>query len=119
MDVNELLGKVADHLSVSRAFGPAYEKDDTLIIPVALVAGGGGGGGSEMSSGDAPLTKPDAHGSGSGFGGVVLPVGAYIVKGERVRWMPAINVTVIALSALGIVRVLARAHAHTRRSATR
>ena len=44
MDVQELLGKVAQHLSVSRAFGTAYEKDGSLVIPVALVAGGGGGG---------------------------------------------------------------------------
>jgi hypothetical protein len=42
MDVKELLGKVAEHISVGRAFGPAYEKDGTLVIPVALVAGGRG-----------------------------------------------------------------------------
>jgi uncharacterized spore protein YtfJ len=112
MDVKELLGKVAEHLSVGRAFGPAYEKDGTLVIPVAFVAGGGGGGGSEPSeTGSAPPTEGQNSvmvGSGGGFGGVVLPVGAYVVTGERVRWMPAINVTVIALASLGIIRILAR-----------
>ena len=44
MDVGKLLTKVSDDLSVRRAFGTAYEKDDMLIIPVALVAGGGGAG---------------------------------------------------------------------------
>jgi hypothetical protein len=44
MDVENILAKASDHLSVRRAFGAAYEKDGMLIIPVALVAGGGGGG---------------------------------------------------------------------------
>src|SRR5260370_21597672 len=44
MDVENLLVKASDNLSVRRAFGTAYEKDGTLIIPVAIVAGGGGGG---------------------------------------------------------------------------
>ena len=43
MDVENLLAKAADNLSVRRAFGTAYEKDGMLIIPVAIVAGGGGG----------------------------------------------------------------------------
>ena len=44
MDVGNLLTKVSGNLSVRRAFGTAYEKDDLLIIPVAMMAGGGGGG---------------------------------------------------------------------------
>lgn len=121
MDANELLGKVSDHLSVGRAFGPAYENHDTLIIPVALVAGGGGGGGSNVpssTSGDGPPTYPHASGSGGGFGGVVLPVGAYVVTSGRVRWMPAVNVTVIALAAIGIVRLLVRSLGRATRHAT-
>lgn len=39
MDVENLLAKAADNLSVRRAFGTAYEKDGMLIIPVAIVAG--------------------------------------------------------------------------------
>jgi uncharacterized spore protein YtfJ len=112
MDVKELLGKVADHISVGRAFGPAYEKDGNLIIPVALVAGGGGGGGSEASEQEAPLADDSAKGSpvtgsGGGFGGVVMPVGVYVVNGDRVRWLPAVNVTLIALAAVGVLRVVA------------
>ena len=44
MDVQELMSQIAKHLSVGRVFGEAYEKDATLVIPVAFVAGGGGGG---------------------------------------------------------------------------
>jgi uncharacterized spore protein YtfJ len=123
MDVKELLGKVADHLSVGRAFGPAYERDGTLVIPVALVAGGGGGGGSETADSGAPTPSDSAvdrgdrpmSGSGGGFGGVVLPVGAYVVNGERVRWIPAVNVTLIALAALGVLRVVASSQARHHR----
>src|SRR3974390_587788 len=44
VELEDLLQRVGDHVTVGRAFGPAYEKDETLIIPVAFVAGGGGGG---------------------------------------------------------------------------
>jgi uncharacterized spore protein YtfJ len=121
MDVKELLGKVADHISVGRAFGPAYEKDGTLVIPVAFVAGGGGGGGSEVADAEVVSKggdEADNHhspmtGSGGGFGGVVMPVGVYVVNGERVRWLPAVNVTLLALAAISLVRLLARTRVRT------
>jgi uncharacterized spore protein YtfJ len=117
MDVKELLNKVGDQLSVGRAFGLAYEKDGTLVIPVAFIAGGGGGGGSDVPAQEAShesTTDSDSHvaGSGGGFGGVVLPVGVYVVNGERVRWMPAVNVTWIALSVLSVIGIFARSRAN-------
>jgi len=103
MDVEKLLARTADNVSVRRAFGPAYEKDGLLIIPVAVVAGGGGAGtararpGSSAGLPDNPpgeggtaddATPQDSGGSdtGGGFGGLVLPSGAYVVKGDQVRW---------------------------------
>jgi hypothetical protein len=59
MDVGNLLRKASDDLSVRRAFGAAYEKDDMLIIPVAIVASGGGGGTSLPRRGD-PAAGPDS-----------------------------------------------------------
>jgi uncharacterized spore protein YtfJ len=120
MDVKELLNKVGDQLSVGRAFGLAYEKDGTLVIPVAFVAGGGGGGGSDVPAQEASpesTTDSDSHvaGSGGGVGGVVLPVGVYVVNGERVRWMPAVNVTWIALSVLSVIGIFARSRANGQR----
>ena len=61
MDVENLLAKAADDLSVRRAFGTAYEKDGMLIIPVAIVAGGGGGGTARTRRGNlaaGPMTRP-------------------------------------------------------------
>lgn len=120
MDVKELLGRVGENLSVSRSFGVAYKKDGLLIIPVAVVVGGGGGGGSENPSShfhpnelegllkDELVPDEVPSGSGGGFGGVVMPVGAYVVKGEDVTWVPAVNVTLIALTALSVLRLLIR-----------
>jgi uncharacterized spore protein YtfJ len=84
MDAGNLLQKASDNLSVRRAFGAAYEKDGTLIIPVALVAGGGGGGRSRTPSPpqgasaptatdqDAPAQDSRRSDVGGGMGGMVL-----------------------------------------------
>ena len=118
MDVENLLARASDNLSVRRAFGAAYEKDGLLIIPVALVAGGGGGGTSRArhraSAADPdPVTASDATpqesgptDSGGGLGGVVLPAGAYVVKGDHVRWVPAVDPTIVILASLSLVRIL-------------
>jgi uncharacterized spore protein YtfJ len=123
MDVENVLAKVSDNLSVRRAFGAAYEKDGLLIIPVAMVAGGGGGGTSrsrprhrDSAARPDPLTAPAAAAqesgpadAGGGFGGLVLPSGAYVVKGDQVRWVPAVDTTIVVLASLALVRMLAAA----------
>jgi uncharacterized spore protein YtfJ len=125
MDVENLLAKTSDSISVRRAFGTAYEKDGMLIIPVAMVAGGGGAGTSsprrrnsaaragnspgESAPADDAVPQDSGHmDAGGGFGGVALPSGVYIVKGDEVRWVPAVDVTIVALASLSLVRVLAR-----------
>src|SRR5215472_7642785 len=107
MDVENLLAKASDSLSVRRAFGTAYERDGMLIIPVAMVIGGGGAGTSPARRGNSaarldgpPVESAIAHDAapqdsgrvdaGGGFGGLVLPSGAYVVKGDEVRWVPAV-----------------------------
>ena len=118
MDVENLLAKASENLSVRRAFGTAYEKDGMLIIPVALVTGGGGGGtGTARSRRDDSAADPGAPGSmdaGGGFGGLVLPSGAYVVKGDQVRWVPAVDVTIVIVASLTLVRGVVRTW--TRRS---
>jgi uncharacterized spore protein YtfJ len=130
MDAGNLLDKVSHNLSVRRAFGAAYEKDGTLIIPVALVAGGGGAGTSRTGranlaigrrpEGDAPAhdaapQDPEPKDTGGGFGGLVLPTGVYVVKGDQVRWVPAVDTTIVVLGSLSLVRLLARAWTRRRR----
>jgi uncharacterized spore protein YtfJ len=118
MDTENILARLAENLSVRRAFGAAYEKDGMLIIPVALVAGGGGGGtgarpdgplgagSAEQDSAPKDSRRADA---GGGYGGLVLPSGAYVVKGDQVRWVPAVDTTILVLASLSLVRVLTRA----------
>ena len=100
MDAGNLLEKAAGNLSVRRAFGTAYEKDGMLIIPVAIVAGGGGAGTARARRGnlagpdglaeedsaahDAAPQAPGQMDAGGGFGGLVLPAGVYVVKGDQV-----------------------------------
>jgi uncharacterized spore protein YtfJ len=138
MDVENLLAKLGENLSVRRAFGTAYEKDGVLIIPVALVAGGGGGGkgtarnrhgdsaaepGSPSPAGtatdDATPQDSGRKDAGGGFGGVVLPSGAYVVAGDQVRWVPAVDVTIVVLASLSLARVLARTWTRRRRRHSR
>src|SRR2546422_6290994 len=113
MDVQELMSRASDSIGTGRSFGPAYEKDGLLIIPVAWVAGGGGGG-----SGEAPRAKgasetatPDGDakskgerqiGSGGGFGAVSWPLGVYVVKEGQVRWVPAIDATRLLLAGVAL-----------------
>ena len=124
MDAGNLLEKAAGNLSVRRAFGTAYEKDGMLIIPVAIVAGGGGAGTARARRGnlagpdglaeedsaahDAAPQAPGQMDAGGGFGGLVLPAGAYVVKGDQVRWVPAVDVTIVVLASLSLAWVLAR-----------
>jgi uncharacterized spore protein YtfJ len=127
MDVGDLLMKASDNLSVRRAFGAAYEKDGMLIIPVAMVAGGGGGGTARPRRGnpaDRPgrppgedpavpgTPPPDSErtdtDTGGGFGGLVLPAGAYVVRGDQVRWVPAVDATIVIVASLALVQILAR-----------
>jgi hypothetical protein len=136
MDVGSLLMKASDNFSVRRAFGTAYEKDGVLIIPVAIVAGGGGGGEGPPRRGDraaGPDGRPEGdpavpeatpQGSarmdaGGGFGGLVLPTGAYVVKGGQVRWVPAVDMTIVVLASLSLVRMLTRTWTRSRRSGGR
>ena len=98
-----------------------------MVIPVALVTGGGGAG--EGSAGCASTSSDDedivrdtvdadaepSSGSGGGFGGVVVPVGAYVVKDEQVRWVPAVNVTVIVIAVLCAIRLLTKSRVKVQR----
>jgi uncharacterized spore protein YtfJ len=129
MDVANLLTKVSDNLSVRRAFGTGYEKDGMLIIPVAVVAGGGGAGTRHprhrdpaAGAGHRPAGDPAGHeatpqdsDAGGGFGGLVVPVGAYVVTGGQVRWVSAVDITIAMLASLSLVRTLSRSWTQSRR----
>ena len=101
-----LLGRIGDSISGHKSFGPSFEKDGVLVIPVAYVFGGGGGGEGEEPSkpGEADGLK---KGIGGGYGLVSWPVGAYVVQNGQVRWVPVIDpAVVLAAGGLALARVI-------------
>ena len=111
MDVQELLGKAQDAITVGRVFGEPYEKNGVTIIPAASVGGGGGGGGGEGTE----EGKGTGSGSGVGFGIGGHPAGAFVIKDGNVTWHPALDLNrliaraqIVAIVALLTIRVLAK-----------
>ena len=114
MDVQEMLTGARDAITVGRVYGEPYEKNGVTILPAATVRGGGGGG-----SGESP--QGEGKGTGGGFGVTARPVGAYVIRGEDVRWEPAVDVTrmalmgqAVALIALLVIRSIVKSRAKTK-----
>ena len=97
--VQELVEGHRDAVGVERVFGEPYERDGVTIIPAAKVLGGGGGGSGASADGGN-------QGSGTGFGLIARPVGAYVVRGDTVTWQPALDVNRVA-AGLFVLAVLA------------
>ena len=87
-NVDELLAGAQDAITVKRVYGDPIEQDGVTVIPAAKVGGGGGGGGD------------DAQNGGAGFGLGARPVGAYVIRGQEVTWVPAVDVSRIVLCSL-------------------
>jgi uncharacterized spore protein YtfJ len=85
MDPQQVLSGAQDAMTARRVYGEPFEKNGVTVIPAARVMGGGGGGGDNAGNG------------GAGFGVMASPAGAWIVKGESVRWQPAVDATKVAL----------------------
>ena len=99
MAVQDVIAQARDSLTVKRVFGESYEKNGVTVIPAARIQGGAGGGGGEGPEGQG-------KGSGSGFGLSARPAGAYVIRGDKVAWRPALDVNRIILGAQ-IVAVVA------------
>ena len=96
------------------------DEDEILAAELGkLGAKGGSAGAGRPEAGpaghDASPQDPDQTDAGAGFGGLVLPAGAYVVKGGQVRWVPAVDMTIVVLASLSLVRVLARTWTRSRR----
>jgi uncharacterized spore protein YtfJ len=96
--------------SAARPDGPA-EPDATPRDSGPMDAGRADAG--PRDAGRTDVGRTDA---GGGFGGLVMPTGAYVVKGDQVRWVPAVDVTIVVLASLSLVRILARAWSRRRRN---
>ena len=88
MDATALLEKAHDVLNGRQVIGDPYEKNGVTVIPVVTIRGGGGGG-------DARTGTPGGRGGGIGL--VARPVGAYVIRGDTVSWLPAIDINRIVL----------------------
>ena len=104
----EVLEEARDVIGVQRVYGEPMQKNGVTVIPAARIMGGAGSGSGTVPTpdGEAPAKET---GSGTGVGMMGSPAGAYVIKGEDVRWVPALDVNRIVLGAqiLAIVLILA------------
>jgi uncharacterized spore protein YtfJ len=93
--LTDLTEEARDAIGVRRVFGEPYEKNGVTVIPAARVMGGAGAGEGPFVPGHEGTGT--TAGSGRGFGMLGRPVGALVIQGERVRWLPAIDVNRLML----------------------
>jgi uncharacterized spore protein YtfJ len=80
------LGKQSAIFGVKSAYGDQQDVDGVRFIPVAISWSGFGGGSDEAGNG------------GGGGGGYAIPVGAYVRRGDDLRFEP----NIVALLAVAI-----------------
>ena len=113
MDVQQTLSDVRGAIAAKRVYAKPYERDGVVVIPAAKVRGGGGGGQGENGSGGPA-------GAGFGFGLDGQPVGAYVIRGNTVKWKPALDLNALILRTQAIALVaLLLARGSARRSGRR
>ncbi|MGB4777657.1 hypothetical protein [Microbacterium sp.] len=92
------LGKQAASLGVNSVYGEQQDIDGIRLVPVALSWSGFGAG------------EDDGGNGGGGGGGVAIPLGAYIRKGDDLRFEP----NLVSLIAVGIPFVWVAGRAFSR-----
>lgn len=93
MTVEEFVEQARESLGSKRVFGEPYEKNGVTVIPAARVMGGAAGGDSAEKSGEpGSIEGVKGTGQGIGYGMIGSPAGAFVIKGNDVSWMPAIDV---------------------------
>ncbi len=99
MEVAQILSQARESIGARGVFGEPYEKNGVTIIPAAKFMGGiGGGEGNAPATGGEEGSETKAQsGSGIGFGATGRPTGAFVVKGDQVSWVPAVDVNRIVL----------------------
>lgn len=126
----EILAAARDAMTVRRVFGDPIERDGVIVVPVASVMGGGGAGsgraaapqdagaeagepgepGEPGTPGDGPEDGPAVgEGSGAGFGLVARPAGTYVIRGDDVEWLPAVdrNRQILVMGLVAAIGILA------------
>lgn len=89
------LGKQAASFGVRAIYGEQQDVDGVRMIPVALSWSGFGGG-----------SVDETGAGGGGGGGAAIPIGAYIRRGDDLRFEP----NLVTLTAVGIPFVWIAGH---------
>lgn len=96
--IDDLFAGAKDAITVKKVYGDPYQSNGVTVIPAASLRGGFGGGEGE-GSGDTPA------GRGGGMGISARPIGVYQIKGDRVTWVPAVDVSRIVVMGQVVVIV--------------
>lgn len=97
MKAHEILAQARDAMTLKKVFGDPIERDGVTVIPVARIAGGAGGGSDPRGATETEANSTLPRGQGSGYGFRASPAGVYVIKGDQVKWRPAIDVNRIIM----------------------
>jgi uncharacterized spore protein YtfJ len=130
LKLEEIVDHASESIGAKRVFGEPYEKNGVTVIPAARVMGGVGGGegtapGVAGETTDLPREgTPGGFGAGYGMSG--RPAGAFVIRGEEVKWLPAIDVNrlmfgfqVVMIVFFLMMRSIMKARAAARAEATK
>jgi uncharacterized spore protein YtfJ len=118
----ELIEEASDKIGAKRVYGEPYEKNGVTVIPAARVMGGVGGGEGQAAQPTEGTDETQAGrptGTGAGYGMSGRPAGAFVIKGDSVTWVPAVDVNrlifgfqVVAIILLLTIRSIVKARAN-------
>jgi uncharacterized spore protein YtfJ len=120
-DVLGSLREVVGQADARTVFGTPVTQDGTVVLPVAKVGGGGGGGGGTAPADDGRPTG----GTGGGFGMSAKPLGVYVLRDGKVKWLPAVDINkivlggqLVAVAGLLVVRAVLQSRTAARKRRT-
>jgi uncharacterized spore protein YtfJ len=112
VDVRQVVDEAREVLEGRRVYSEPYERNGVTVILASRVQGGSGGGAGEDGQREGAGRQ---SGWGGGFGVNARPVGAFVIRGDDVRWVPAVDVNrivlggqLVAVAALLTLRKMAR-----------
>jgi uncharacterized spore protein YtfJ len=106
VDVRQIVEEAREVMTGRRVYSEPYERNGVTVILASRVQGGGGGGGGQ--DGQREGSGRGQQGWGGGFGVSAAPVGAFVIRGDDVRWVPAmdLNKAIMGAQLVAIVTML-------------
>jgi uncharacterized spore protein YtfJ len=120
VDVREVVQQARQEMLGRRVYSEPYERNGITVILASRLSGGGGGGGGQDA--EPAAERRGQSGWGGGFGLSATPVGAFVIRGDEVRWIPAFDLNkviaggqLVAVVALLTLRRFIKSRRKTRR----